>query len=462
VLDDGILASMTPARLATVWRPKAEAAWHLHELTAHRELDAFVLFSSAAGVLGHAGQANYAAANCYLDELARHRRRLGLPALSLAWGPWTVGMMAGRTADPGLVPLTPAEGVALLEAALGTDEPVLVPIAFDLPQASAGRRPDARPKAPGRPEPTPPADAVELVCAEAAAVLSYPQVHPDTPMAELGLDSLTSLELRNRLEGRTGLRLPATVVFESATPRALAERLRPAPPPGTLASLYRKLCELGRSREAMHLLVSASWALPSAAEFPSVAPQKLSDGDGPAIVCFPAFASPPGEYGLLARHLPGLWLLPHPGYEGGPVPEDVAALVRTHAASIRRLDRPVVLLGRSTGGLVAQAVAERLGAEAVVLLDTHPVRDEERLTELAVRSALRLDEPALAAMGAYARIFLDWQGETTVPTLHLRAGDVPGDHHSILEEHVATTAEAIRGWLARTLSPWVDVPPTAS
>ncbi|MFG2914402.1 beta-ketoacyl synthase N-terminal-like domain-containing protein [Kitasatospora sp. NPDC048298] len=460
VLDDGILAAMTPERLATVWRPKAEAAWHLHELTAHRDLDAFVLFSSAAGVLGHAGQANYAAANCYLDELARHRRRSGLPALSLAWGPWTVGMTAGRTAASGLLPLTPAEGVALLEAALGADEPVLVPVAFDRPP---------RPETGSTPRPaTPtdtlemPTDTLEMVCAEVAAVLSYPDVHPDTPIPDLGFDSLTSIELRNRLEERTGLRLSATVVFDAATPRALADQLRPPPAPGTLAFLYRRLCELGRPREAMHLLVSASWALPSSATLPSVAPQRLSeDGrgggadEGPAIVCFPAFASPPGEYNALARHLPGLWVLPHPGYDGGPVPVDVAALVRAHAASIRQLGRPVVLLGRSTGGLVAQAVAEEaaaeIGAEAVVLVDTHPVRDEQWLTELAVRSALGLDEPGLAAMGAYARIFLDRQGETSVPTLHLRVGDVPGDHHSILDEHVATTAEAIRQWLSRTL-----------
>ncbi|MFJ7905590.1 beta-ketoacyl synthase N-terminal-like domain-containing protein [Kitasatospora sp. NPDC096204] len=452
VLDDGILAAMTPERLRTVWRPKAEAAWHLHELTAHRDLDAFVLFSSAAGVLGHAGQANYAAANGYLDELARHRRRSGLPALSLAWGPWTVGMTAGRTAASGPPPLTPAEGVALLEAALGADEPVLVPIAFDRPPG-----PEAR----STPRPAAPADILEMVCAEVAAVLSYPDVHPDTPIPDLGFDSLTSIELRNRLEERTGLRLSATVVFDAATPRALAEQLRPPPAPGSLAFLYRRLCELGRPREAMHLLVSASWALPSSATLPSVAPQRLGEdgrdsGEGPAIVCFPAFASPPGEYGALARHLPGLWVLPHPGYDGGPVPVDVAALVRAHAASIRRLGRPVVLLGRSTGGLVAQAVAEEaaeeIGAEAVVLVDTHPVRDEQWLTELPVRSALGLDEPGLAAMGAYARIFLDRPGETSVPTLHLRVGDVPGDHHSILDEHVATTAEAIRQWLSRTVS----------
>ncbi|WP_188295986.1 type I polyketide synthase [Streptomyces sp. CBMA156] len=444
VLDDGVLASMTPARMGTVWRPKAEAARHLHELTAHRDLDAFVLFSSASGVLGHGGQANYAAANCYLDELARHRHRLGLPALSLAWGPWTVGMMAGRSTPPDLVPLTPAEGVALLEAALGTDEPVLVPIALGGPPRPATR---------SRPEPTPRAGLLETVCAEVAAVLSYPDVHPDTPMPDLGFDSLTSIELRNRLEERLGLRLPATAVFDAPTPRALAEQLRPAPLPGSLAFLYRRLCELGRPREAMHLLVSASWALPSSAALPSVAPQRLSTGEGPAVVCFPAFTSPPGEYGLLARQLPGLWVLPHPGYDGGPVPEDVEALVRAHAASIERLGRPVVLLGRSTGGLVAQAVAERVGAEAVVLVDTYPVRDEEWLTELAVRGATRLDEPGLAALGAYARIFLDWQGATTVPTLHLRAGDVPGDHYSVLDEHVVTTAEAIRVWLSRTVPP---------
>ncbi|MGF1431731.1 beta-ketoacyl synthase N-terminal-like domain-containing protein [Kitasatospora sp. LaBMicrA B282] len=449
VLDDGILTSMTPDRLATVWRPKAEAAWHLHELTVDRELDAFVLFSSAAGVLGHAGQANYAAANSYLDELARHRRRLGLPALSLAWGPWTIGMMADRTADPDLLPLTPAEGVALLEAALGTDEPVLVPIAFArAPRPNTPRTPKT-PQARRTPEPSPPTDLLELVCAEVAAVLSYPHVDPDTPMLDLGFDSLTSIELRNRLEERAGLRLPATLVFDSVTPRALAEQLRPPPPPGSLAFLYRRLCELGRPREAMHLLVSASWALPSAATLPAAAPRRLSDGEGPAIVCFPAFGSPPGEYGPLARHLPNLWLLPHPGYQGDPVPEDLAALVRTHAASIAQLDRPVVLLGRSTGGLVAQAVAPQVDAEAVILLDTHPVRDEQWLTELPVRSALRLDEPALAAMGAYTRIFLDWQAaETTVPTLHLRPGDVPGDHHSILEEHATTTAEAVHRWLS--------------
>ncbi|MFE4973575.1 beta-ketoacyl synthase N-terminal-like domain-containing protein [Kitasatospora sp. NPDC056651] len=474
VLDDGVLTSMTPARLEAVWRPKAEAAWQLHELTAHRELDAFVLFSSAAGVLGHAGQANYAAANSYLDELARHRRRSGLPALSLAWGPWTVGMMAGRTVTDGLAPLTPAEGVALLEAALGTDEPVLVPIAFDPPRpepqrpSEPQRTPEATAAQPRRtpeaavPEPTTPAATLELVCAEVAAVLSYPDVHPDTPILDLGFDSLTSIELRNRLEARMGLRLPATVVFDAATPRALAEQLRPAPAPGTLAFLHHRLCELGRHREAMHLLVSASWVLPSAATLPSIAPQRLSGesrcgdepgGEAPAIVCFPAFASPPGEYGPLARHLPDLWVLPHPGYDGGPVPEDVEALVRAHAASIRQLGRPVVLLGRSSGGLVAQAVAERVGAEAVVLVDTHPVRDEEWLTELAVRSALRLDEPGLAAMGAYVRLFLDREEETTVPTLSLRAGEVPGDHHSILDEHVATTAGAIREWLSRTLPP---------
>ncbi|MDQ3886641.1 MAG: KR domain-containing protein, partial [Actinomycetota bacterium] len=439
ILDDGVLGSMTPQRISAVLRPKADAAWHLHELTKHLDLDAFVLFSSAAGVLGNAGQANYAAANSYLDELARYRHGLGLPALSLAWGPWTTGMMAGRAA-PGLVPLTPDDGMALLDAALGTGEPVLVPIAFD---RSTPRAPEKRTR-PARDVPV-----LDLVCAEIAAVLGHAEVIPDTMIAELGFDSLTAIELRNRLERNTGVRLPATAVFDHPTPRSLAEHVRPARS-GTLSSLYRKVCEAGQPGAAMHLLVTASWALPSSATLDPVVPQRLSAGNGPAIVCFPAFASPPGEYIRLAQHLPGVWVLPHPGYDGGPVPRDVDALVRAHAESIRRLGRPVVLLGRSTGGLVAQALADEVGAEAVVLVDTHPICDEEWLHELPVRGALRLDEHALAAMGAYVRIFLNWKGEPAVPTLHLRAGDVPGDHYSILEEHTATTAEAIRGWLSQS------------
>ncbi|GLX92994.1 type I polyketide synthase [Herbidospora sp. NBRC 101105] len=267
VLDDATVDGLTPARLDTVFAPKADAAWHLHELTRGLPLSAFVLFSSLAGVLGNPGQGNYAAANTFLDALAAHRRKAGLPGVSIAWGLWeTESGMSGtlseadtaRLARAGIAPLTVEQGLDLLDAALGSREPLVVaarwntaglraraetgdlpPIAHGLvrlPRRVAAGGPAAGPgpsgglgeRLAGLSEP----DALRLltdtVRAHVAAVLAHGNpagVGVDRAFSELGFDSLTAVELRNRLNAETGLLLPATLVFDHPTVNALTDYL---------------------------------------------------------------------------------------------------------------------------------------------------------------------------------------------------------------------------------------------
>ncbi|MEV6775219.1 SDR family NAD(P)-dependent oxidoreductase [Streptomyces syringium] len=253
VLDDGVLGELTPDRLDAVLRPKADAAWNLHELTRHLDLSAFVLFSSVAGVIGGPGQANYAAANAFLDALAHHRRARGLAGLSLSWGLWentggTAGGGMGGTLDgsgrrrlgrTGVTALSAREGLRLLDAAAASGRAHLVPVALD-PSAAAGPVPPllrgpAREPAPAPLAALPGAGLRETLARcvrdQAAGVLGYADagaVAPDRPFAELGFDSLSSVEFRNRLEralGGSGPRLPATLTFDHPTPDALVEYL---------------------------------------------------------------------------------------------------------------------------------------------------------------------------------------------------------------------------------------------
>nr|WP_033438928.1 type I polyketide synthase [Saccharothrix sp. NRRL B-16314] len=267
VLDDATVEALTPQRLATVLAPKADAAWHLHELTADRPLSLFVLFSSLAGVLGNAGQANYAAANAVLDGLAAHRHRSGLPAVSVAWGLWdTATGMTGtlgaaevaRLARSGIGPLTADEGLALFDTAVRGSEPLVAAANWheaglrtaaergDLPPVLRGLVRGVRRVATGEAahglgaklSALTEAEArdllVDLVRANVAAVLAQSTVDEDVAFGDLGFDSLTAVELRNRLGARTGLRLPATVAFDHPTVTALAAHLHrtlaPAPP----------------------------------------------------------------------------------------------------------------------------------------------------------------------------------------------------------------------------------------
>ncbi|GHF28208.1 hypothetical protein GCM10018772_62360 [Streptomyces fumanus] len=267
VLDDGVIDSLTPERLAAVLRPKTDAAVHLHELTRDRPLTAFVLFSSAASVLGSAGQGNYVAANAFLNALAQHRRAQGLPAVSLAWGFWdrASGMTGNlaeadlrRMARSGVVPLSTGLALDLFDRACARDEPLAVPLRLDpaalRAQADAGVLPGllrrqvrgpvrrtARTGGPGGAADTFVRDLLaldaeeqqrllnDLVRSQVAAVLGHEDpaaVDVNTAFKSLGFDSLIAVDLRNRLAARTGRRLPATLVFDHPTTTALAAHLR--------------------------------------------------------------------------------------------------------------------------------------------------------------------------------------------------------------------------------------------
>ncbi|MEU6076607.1 type I polyketide synthase [Micromonospora sp. NPDC047074] len=260
VVDDGLLTSLTAERLDRVLAPKVDAAWHLHELTAGLGLSAFVTFSSAAGVVGNVGQAAYSAANAFLDALAVRRRSAGLPGQSLAWGMWDGGMAGEltaaerqRLAQAGVRALSVDEGLRLFDAAVTCAAPVLVPVGFDLNvvdgaiyrglvrartrrAASAGNGLATR--LAGMSDQERGDLLLELVRGTVASVLGHSdpeRIDPARAFNELGFDSLAALELRNRLNAATGLRLPATLTFDHPNTRAVAELLyeRLVPDSGT-------------------------------------------------------------------------------------------------------------------------------------------------------------------------------------------------------------------------------------
>ncbi|MFH9419140.1 SDR family NAD(P)-dependent oxidoreductase [Streptomyces sp. NPDC017529] len=267
VLDDGTIASLTPERVATVMRPKADGAWNLHELTQGMDLEHFVLFSSAAATFGSPGQGNYVAANAFLDALAAQRRAAGLPGTSLAWGMWAdVSALTGQLSDAerdrltrgGARALSAEDGLALLDMAVARDEALLVPTRIDLAglRAQAARSTEVPPiwrelirsvsgrrtaasgsggadslhqQLAGLSQQDRERRLTNLIRTHVAAVLGHTSadaIEPTRAFSDLGFDSLTAVELRNRLNTATGLRLPATLVFDYPNPVALAGHLR--------------------------------------------------------------------------------------------------------------------------------------------------------------------------------------------------------------------------------------------
>jgi thioesterase domain-containing protein/short-subunit dehydrogenase/acyl carrier protein len=551
VLDDGVLSSLTPERMDAVLRPKVDAAWHLHELTADRNLSAFVLFSSVSATFGGPGQGNYAAANTFLDALAAHRAARGLPAQSLAWGLWETGMSSAldsadrkRMSRGGVHALPVEQGLALFDTATSLAEPALVPAKLDLTglggqvasvlkglvrparRAASTAAPvsgeDAlRAALAGKPEHDQQAVLLDLVRATAATVLGHagPEaVRPDVGFLVAGFDSLTAVELRNALGASTGLRLPPTLVFDFPAPADLAAHLRTelkvsaaasttstVDSGETLSALFRTACELGKMKEGFELLQNAALLRPTFDTAADLAEQpgsvQLAAGERtPKLICFSSYVALAGvhQYARFASPFRGdldVHALPAPGFvKGEALPTSVRAVAEVQAASVLRVadGAPFVLLGSSSGGMLAHAAAEVLEERgtpplAVVLLDSYLPREDSPLDRF--RDELfggmfdreevfaPMDVARLSAMSWYFRLMAGWQpAKLSVPLLLVRSSeppvddgrlapeewqthwdtadfvvDVPGNHFTMVEDHAATTAETVRGWLGTTL-----------
>ncbi|APU15491.1 type I polyketide synthase [Actinoalloteichus fjordicus] len=524
VLDDGVIESLTPQQLDTVFAPKVDAAVHLHELT--EDLTAFVLFSSTSGLFGAPGQGNYASANTFLDALAQHRRAIGLRAQSLAWGLWseTSTMTAAVTRSRGVSALSIADGLALFDAALASAEPVLAPVRLDMRDAGrvpplftglvrARRRPaagrhDLKDRLVGLDPEARERLLLELVLAETASVLGHrsaEDVVADRGFLESGFDSLAAVELRNAITRATGLRLPATAVFDHRTPAGLARHLRQASAASqpandaadTLSALFRHAVTTDQRDRGFELLNAVADLRPSFhdADGPATAPAvaELASGPGPKLICVP---SPMGMGGAhqfirLAAAFDGrraVSALTVPGFAAGEsLPATIEAAVGLLARSVRETtgDEPFVLLGYSAGGLLAQAAARQLqdsghAPAALVLLDTY-LPDSKAMEGFATHMLAGLfsreesfgpyTADRLSAMGRYVRLLEECVvRDITAPTLFVRPGslgddqshdvqwraswdsaeavaEVPGDHFTMLEHHAVDTAHAVEDWL---------------
>ncbi len=542
---NGLIGSLTPEKIDWVLTPKVDAALHLHELTEHLDLEAFVLFSSMAGIFGGPGQGNYAAGNAFLDALAEHRRSRGLVASSMAWPLWAeVG--AGRNlgeldmrrmaGSSSFSTLSPEQGLELFDKALSHRGAVVIPVHIDsrvlrvesregvLPRLLRGLAPtslrsvsDTVPVATlvRRLADTPEAEreglVLDLVRAQVAAVLGYAspdEIDTQRALIDLGFDSLAAVELRNRLSTITGLRLPATIVFDYPTTAVLTDHLvsqlvdntssSDSEPTGTMTALFQGAKGLGLTDEFMGMLMTASKFRPTfttpldPAEVSGAV--RLSQGAAhPHLLCIPSILAMSGPHHFVGfarsfRDTRDVSVVPVPGFVGKErLPTTFPVAVQAQAEAIQRCtsDAPAALIGYSAGGILAYAVASHLESigippAAVILLDTYPL-ENDRLSDLTHAmfaqegELIHMTDARLTAMGAYMRIFPDYEPTSiTTPTLLVRATepmagvstdhewrcswafshtavDVPGDHASMMEDHAASTAQAVEDWLLSTV-----------
>ncbi|GAA2681878.1 hypothetical protein GCM10010400_51830 [Streptomyces aculeolatus] len=550
---------LTPALLSESLAGAGEAGALLAEL-AGVPLEALVCFSSVAATFGGVGQGAYGAVSAHVEALAEAlRTAMGLEVASVAWGTWSgAGEGEQRFASAGLAPLDATEMLHGVRWTVDEDEPGAVVAQIDWerfaasygaartgallaelvsdtrvrPEGPAGSGGSAASGGPAGPAGSAGsagsaarqrlADATgeelrtllaDLVTTEVAAVLGHadPAALAGRGLLELGFDSLTTVELRNRLNSATGAALPASVLTGNPDLAALTDQLyadlSPAPaespesagPPGpydahgagggSLPAMFRGALEQGRSREFIGMLATAAsfrtafigtgdpGALPAPVEL-------TADGTGPRLLALPSAlaASGPHQFARLAAALRGdgdgdgyrVTALPLPGFRAGePLPANLPALLDALAvAAVRAADGgPFAFVGYSSGGLLAHALAARLGAAAVVLLDSRPLTDytpadhPELLDGVAARMDV-VDDTRLTAMGRYLELLHTLHPTPAdVPTL-LAAAErpiparplpwplphtevvVPGDHFTLIEDHAATTAAAVSAWLS--------------
>ncbi|WFE65048.1 type I polyketide synthase [Micromonospora sp. WMMD714] len=530
--------------LAGVLDAKVGGAAVLDALTSDDDLDAFILFSSAAGIWGSGSQAGYSAANAALDAIAQRRRARGQAATSIAWGAWAGPGMAELAGEHyavrGVRSMTPGTALQAMSRAVATANPVPVIADIDWPRfaatytaarprplitelapppdtTDASTRPDLRTRLSGRSGEQRTDLLLHLVRVEIAAELGHPapdSVEPHRPLRELGFDSLRAVALRDRLAKLADLPLPPGLIYDHETPLALADHLlallsgdaTTATPlasgvDGGLHDIYRRLALRGEMNAIESLCVGAAAlreTFDSAADFgPDATLVDLARGrQGPTVFAVPPFAPVDAaiQFARLADYLQGrtsLSVLPVPGFRiGDPLATSVEALVGVLTRYVvGRCDGEApVLLGYSSGGWLAHAVTaalERAGTPplALVLLDTYlpdgmsPALRRAMNHELVVRRATFAtpDFTSLTTFGSYRRMFRSWRPEPVrTRTLFLRplqpvpgspdappvtgdwrsrwpgdheAGEVPGDHCTMVGEHADSTAAAMWTWL---------------
>lgn len=401
VLKDGLLETQTPDDFRRVLRPKVDGAWNLHELTARLELDHFVLYSSAASLLPSPSQANYSAANAFLDALASYRRAIGLPALSVQWGPFSdIGLAAAskvrgeRLSERGVASMTSEQSLRYLGTLMKCAKPVVGVFPFDRarwlassPAVAAQSRFDLlRSRRTAHHEPAP-SDALKamppslrfnrilaLILHHTAAVLRVQEsaVLPELSFQQIGMDSLTGLELRNRIENEMDLRLSSADLWRHPTVKALADSLVQR----MAVSEEHIEVSIGSGSDKNAARANAggdNWFL---------VPRK-SDAPRLRLFCIPFLGGKASMFSEWVRHLPAAIELQALQLPGRPPRHHE----RTYAqfwtlvdalcdALLPRLDVPYALYGHCSGALLAFGVAQALREKAAppmhLFLAAHP------------------------------------------------------------------------------------------